>query len=133
MKYHAGSSTKIPGMASFIVNEVLSDELCKTAFSLLRQIIFSRLNSDNGICLALDRPLGCKHHKPNITRPAVLCQFYGPTLSCGKRICYGDGTGSLTFGTHPDYLITKNMTPEMTKLANHIPWYVNSFIGKTLS
>ena len=126
-----GSLTKIPGMTSFIVNEVLSDELCKTALSLLRQIIFSRLYSDNGICLALDRPLGCKHHKPNLTRPAVLRQFYGQTLPCGKRFCYGDGTGSLTVGTLPDYLITRNMTPEMTKLANHITWYVKRFTGKS--
>ena len=127
----SASLLKIPGMTSFIVNEVLSNELSKTALSLLRQIIFSRLNSKDGICLALDRPLGCKHHKPNLIRPAVLRQFYGQTLPCGKRFCYGSGTGSLTVGTHPDHLVTRNMTPEMTKLANHIALNIKKFTGKT--
>ena len=124
-------------MKSVLILNYLSRELCIMASSILETLIMSDLNSENGITLSLDRPYGCKQYMPNLTRPAVLRQHYGLTLSNGTRCCYGNGTGSLTVGSTPQ---TREMTKGMIILAHaikhtmkHVPRYKESYMNLTFN
>ena len=60
----------------------------------------------------------------NITRPAVLRQYYGMETSIceGKaaRYTYGSGTGTISVGMDPDNFVTRSMNTEMLEMSSHI-------------
>ena len=60
----------------------------------------------------------------NITRPAVLRQYYGMETSIceGKaaRYTYGSGTGTISVGMDPDNFVTRSMNKEMLEMSSHI-------------
>lgn len=104
--------SRFPGQKSFLVDDFL-DENLRTM--MIR--VVTDLAENDGIKLAHDKPLGSKSYKYNIERPAVLRQFFG-LRSKDEVFCYGDGVGSTTVGTHPDYRHTREMTNEMKYLAD---------------
>ena len=123
---------KFTTLNSVLIENYLTTESCKIALSILETLIMSDLNSKNGVIVSMDKPLGCKQYLPNLTRPAVLRQYYGLTLSNGTRCCYANGTGRLTVGTPK----TREMTKGMVVLANtikhtmkHIPRYKKSYMN----
>ena len=60
----------------------------------------------------------------NITRPAVLRQYYGKETSLYKekvaRYTYGSGTGTISVGMDPDNFVTRSMNKEMLEMSSCI-------------
>lgn len=109
-----------PDKSSFIIENALTKESCSIAGDIIGSLVLHDLNSENGIRLSLDKPLGCNHYLSNLERPAVLRQYFGRTLPNKTRYSYGNGTGSKTVGTHPNHLVTRDMTPNMMTIAGDI-------------
>jgi len=105
---------------SFLIESFLPSELKQVARSIPRSLINNELNSKNGIKISLDKPLGSKKYLNNLKRPAVLRQHFGARCSDTKLYSYGNGSGSLTVGTHPYYNITRETTPHMQIIADKI-------------
>ena len=91
--------------------------------SIIDELICSKINSKYGIKLSLDKPLN-NDMELNITRPAVLRQYYGlETSICNDRVeryTYGSGTGTTSVGMDPDNFVTRTMNQEMLEMSSHI-------------
>ena len=105
---------------SYLIENALSEECSSIAGFILRGLVFHELHSESGIRIALDKPLGCRQYSSNLERPAVLRQYFGETLPSGCRYSYGNGTGSTTVGTHPNHLVTRDITPDMMFVSEEI-------------
>ena len=114
------TATKLSEKKSFLIQNALAHDMSRVAVSIPHQLVFAELNSDDGIKVSLDKPLGCQEYKPNLNRPAVLRQFFGERKQDGSRSCYGNGSGSLSVGTHPDHLQTRDMTRDMKIISKEI-------------
>ena len=105
---------------SYLIENALSEECSGIAGYILRGLVFDELNSESGIRISLDKPLGCSQYSSNLERPAVLRQYFGETLPSGSRYSYGNGTGSINVGTHPKHRFTRDMTPDMMTISEEI-------------
>ena len=121
------SVTKFIDQESFVVDNVLTPELITMAEKIAEGLIFNPIGTKQGIMPSLDKPLGSKEYMSNLTRPAVLRQFFGMTVPTGECAIYtyGTGSGSTTVGTHPDYECTREMTEGMKLIATHIQQKIN--------
>ena len=108
---------------SFIVEDVFSLNVQKLAYSIINTIISNSLDSQDGICISFDRPLGSKTYLCNFDRPAVLRQHYSSLVN-NNLFCYGTGSGSTSVGTHPDFEITREMPSSMKVLSKIIHKYI---------
>ena len=80
---------------------------------ILDRLICSRLNSKNGIKLSFDKPLN-NALQLNITRPAVLRQYFGKVVQSSEReekmsmrYTYGCGSGASSVGMDPLNYVTR--------------------------
>ena len=69
--------TPLHGRRSFLIQNALSPDKSRIAASIPHQLVFSEIHSADGIKVCLDKPLGSKKYKPNLSRPAVVRQFFG--------------------------------------------------------
>ena len=74
-------------------------------------------------CHLIDKPLN-NDMELNITRPAVLRQYYGlETSICNEtveRYTYGSGTGTTSVGMDADNFVTRTMNQEMLEMSSYI-------------
>jgi len=107
---------------SFLLTKTISPDVYLTASRIVMQMVNPPLNTEYGLMVSYDKPLGCKRHITNFQRPAVLRQHFGKRNQEKNDhiFCYGSGSGSSTVGTHPAYSITREMTPDMVKVGSNI-------------
>ena len=106
---------------SFILEGAVTHETYSAAKRVVRNLVNLPLNSDHGLMVTYDRPVGCPRNITNFQRPAVLRQHFGRVDYKRDHIyCYGTGSGSASVGTHPAYIITREMTPDMEKVADEL-------------
>ena len=117
--------------SSFVIN--LNDcelwgEVGVIAHGILNKLVNSRMNSREGIHVALDSPY-TKDLKPNITRPAVLRQYFGAHSyehdnykHYAPRFTYGGGIGSSckTVGTIDSMFVTREFTANIDLLSKRV-------------
>jgi hypothetical protein len=105
---------------SFRIENFLPQPLLSVASSISHNLVVNDLDSIDGVKISFDKPIGCPDYMLNLCRPAVLRQHFGARTDNNEVYCYGNGTGSKTVGTHPAYLITREMTSEMKHLGHAI-------------
>lgn len=115
---------------SFLIENILPVPLKKLADCIPQKLVNNPIDSENGLKISYDKPLGSKHYHCNLTRPAVLRQFFGARHPSKDDLvfCYGTGSGSSTVGTHTDYAITREMTQEMHIIGHQIFLYLQQLI-----
>ena len=93
---------------------------------VIDQLIRSLITSKHGIKLSLDK-LCNNGIDLNITRPAVLRQYFGTQLQSSsnndkhtRSYTYGLGTGTSSVGMGPYSFVTREMTPGMKYIANEL-------------
>lgn len=106
---------------SFLLKSAVTPEIYTAAKRVVKNLVHLPLNSEHGLMVTYDRPLGCQRHVTNFQRPAVLRQHFGQVDHQTNSVsCYGIGSGSVSVGTHPSYIVTREMTPDMSKVADHL-------------
>ena len=89
---------------------------------IVKRLIGSGLDTRNGITLLADEPLG---NKPmlNVSRPAVLRQYYGRDLTVqgiNQRATFGMFKGAQSEGSDKDKFSVKPFCHEMKQMANYL-------------
>ena len=89
---------------------------------IVKRLIGSGLDTRNGITLLADEPLG---NKPmlNVSRPAVLRQYYGQDLTVqgiNQRATFGMFKGAQSEGSDKDKFTVKPFCHEMTQMAEYL-------------
>ena len=93
---------------------------------IVDRLICSSLNSKTGIKISFDTPLN-NARDLNITRPAVLRQYYGKVSEdstqesdTSERYTYGSGSGTSSVGMDPKNFVTRPLSFEMTAMIDII-------------
>ena len=102
------------------------NKLSQPARDIIRKLIYSPINSKDGIKLSWDTPLN-NQRCLNILRPAVLRQYYGANVDVInesnhfiKRYTYGYGSGTSSVGIDPYNFVTRKMTKEMEYIGTEL-------------
>lgn len=111
-------------MTSFQIHDFCNKKLLRAAIDMVSKITAGELNSNTGIHMSFDRPLGSNHYLVNLLRPAVLRQHFGMKSKHGVY-CYGTGSGAKSVGTHPSSMTNRIMPNDMIDLAQTIQTQLN--------
>ena len=101
------------------------NKLSQPTRDMIRKIIYSPINSKDGIKLLRDKPLNNQRYL-NILRPAVLRQYYGANVDVLrqseliKRYTYEYGSGISSVRMDPYNIVTRKMIYEMEYIVTEL-------------
>ena len=119
-------------MKSEILSNCLTDDLLSRAKIFIKTLLLSDFNTYQGIPISADIPRCCTYPVLNIKRPAVLRIYYGVSeYSVSSpyvvRPTYGPTRLYSSVGIDPNRYITKQFTPELYLISNHLRHLVETY------